>query len=314
MRARRVLVLADVPGWAWARKAAALKQHLSNRFDIDVAYTTDHTAGGVVASRRHDLIHTFEASQMLLFPTQGRRVVTGITAHVRSGYEKRFGDGIMREWAARAVGFHANSMLLLREMTEHLHKPVHYVPNGVDEVFWHRHRQRSRNDKLVVGQVARPNPRKNAHMIRRICEHTAALRDGVELVQIERNSKDPLSAEEMLEFYQDIHVLVVASDMDGTPNPALEAASCECAIVSNRIGNMPEFVEHGVNGMLLDGLEPERYIEALTTLAQKPADEVAGMGRAARTTVLRDWTWGKQVENYASMWSQCLERDPPRVA
>lgn len=290
----RVLVLADVPNWAWARKAAALKQHLAGRIDVDVIFSTDRNATPRIRAAEHDLFHTFEVSQVGTIPS-GWPMTTGITAHVAH----KWGPALMREWSKRAIGFHANSILLQREMKELLGRSVYYVPNGVDEVFFRRSRPRSAG-RLVVGYVARPNPRKGPEIVEEACK-----RAGVELRQIVRTWKNALTPEQMREWYQDIHVLAVSSDMDGTPNPALEAAACECAVVSNRIGNMPEFIRNGLNGYLtertVDGLAA-----ALAELARKPLEEVEQLGRAARATILDDWTWAKRAPAYAEMWERCL--------
>ena len=297
----RVLVLADVRGWAWCRKAQALQRCLAGRIDVEVAYHTDHSAGPRIRERAHDLYHSFEVIQVNHFPP-GLPFVTGITAHVITGYENR-GAGTVKRWADRAVGVHANSAMLQREFSAHLGgRQVYYVPNGVDEGFFRRLRPRSSSSRLVVGHVARPNARKGHDVVREACA-----RVGVELRQIDRTFRNALDQAAMREFYQDLHVLVVHSSMDGTPNPALEAAACEVAIVSNAIGNMPQFLEHGVNGLLtdhaLDGLTAE-----LANLAARPRDEVEEMGRAARRAIEADWTWAKRAENYADMWTECIAK------
>jgi glycosyltransferase involved in cell wall biosynthesis len=293
----RVLVLADVPNWAWARKAAALKRHLAGRIDVTVVHSTEAAANGVIRRAAHDLYHTFEVCQVGVIPKDWP-MTTGITAHVIDTWESKK-PGTVREWAARSIGFHANSRMLQRELEAYLKRPVYYVPNGVDEEFFQRRRRRS-SSRLVVGYVARPNKRKGPEIVEEACR-----RAGVELRPVIRSWKNALTAEQMLEWYQDIHVLAVSSDMDGTPNPALEAAACECAVVSNRIGNMPEFIRDGVNGYLtertVDGLAA-----ALSSLAARPIEEVEAMGKAARATIIDDWTWKKRAVAYAEMWEKCL--------
>ena len=293
----RVLVLADVPTWAWARKAWALKRHLAGRIDVTVAYSTEHATNAVIRRAEHDLYHTFEVSQVGIVPP-GWPMTTGITAHVVDTWEGKR-PGCVREWAGRAVGFHANSKLLQRELEAFLGRPVYYVPNGVDEGFFRRVLRRS-SKRLVVGYVARPNVRKGPEIVADACH-----RAGVELRTIVRTWKTALTAEQMRAWYQDIHVLAVSSDMDGTPNPALEAAACECAVVSNAIGNMPEFIRHGVNGYLTERTT-EHLAVYLATLAARPIAEVEAMGRAARATVLEDWTWKQRAIAYAEMWESCL--------
>ena len=297
MTRKKVLVVADVTGWAWDKKARALKQHLDgDEFQVDVAYMQhDRLPEG------YDLYHLFEVYQVNAQPLpHGARFVTGITAHVWRTWEMRHGAGTVRGWAAGAVAVHANSVMLRDEFSAHLGRPVYYLPNGVDEAFYQRYRPRSQDEHLVVGHVGKPNPRKGCEeFIRPAC--AAA---GVELREIRRTSKDAFSAEQMREFYQDLHALVVASDMDGTPNPAFEAAACEIAIVSNPIGNMPEFLAAGEGGVLVER-SVDAYVSALCSLKQNMIGCIE-RGREARRVVERDWTWAKMAQNYARMWREVI--------
>jgi glycosyltransferase involved in cell wall biosynthesis len=135
---------------------------------------------------------------------------------------------------------------------------------------------------------------------------------GAELRKIERTHANALGPEEMREFYQDLDVLAVASDMDGTPNPALEAAACGVAVVSNRIGNMPEFITDGVNGRLVERTAPS-IAAALRELAGDP-HAVIRMGEAARAEIERAWTWRDLSRNYAAMWTAALTNQRSKAA
>ena len=113
----------------------------------------------------------------------------------------------------------------------------------------------------------------------------------------------------MREFYQDLHVLAVASDMDGTPNHMLEGAACGCAVLGNRIGNLPEFID-GDNGILVGprSAPPEQPSAAdlANALRDLSPSRAIAMGEAARATVERDWTWRAMARNYAALWSAAL--------
>lgn len=290
----KILVLADVPNWAWAKKAEQLKRYLSDDFDIDIAFL-----GNEWAPRGYDLYHTFEVSQIHQHGLTRRawgKLATGITAHVWRTWDARHGEGTVRRWASEADAFHANSKLLQAEMESYLGGHVYYVPNGVDESFFKRLRPRQPSERLVVGHVGKPNPRKGRDLIFDACRLA-----GVEFREIRRTSKDALSSESVRDFYQDLHVLAVASDMDGTPNPALEAAACEVAVVSNRIGNMPEFVDDS-NGLLV-----ERSVEDLVKAFRSISpDRAIEMGLSARKTVETSWSWSTMAQNYGQMWKAML--------
>lgn len=291
----RVALIADVRNWAWARKAEQLRKHLSDEFALEIAciYATPRPDP---LPKGADLYNTFEVFQARHLPA-GLPYVTGMTAHVWQTWEKQHGPGTVRSWASGALAFHANSRMLEREMRALLERPIAYVPNGVDETFFRRTRPRRSSSKLVVGWVGKPNPRKGSDIVKRACELSR-----VELRTVERTHRDAWTPEKMREFYQDLHVLVVASDMDGTPNPALEAAACGVAIVSNRIGNMPEFLDEGVNGRLVT-----RDVAGIGfALQDLDVPTAVRMGEAARATIEAGWTWKHMAPNYARMWRDAL--------
>jgi glycosyltransferase involved in cell wall biosynthesis len=287
--------VADVRNWAWARKAEQLRRHLGDQFAIEVACLYAHPPDPL--PKGCDLYNTFEIFQARHLPAW-LRYVTGMTAHVWQTWEKQHGPGTVQKWAANARAFHANSRLLEAEMRALLGRPIWYVPNGVDEAFFRRTREHPKASRLIVGWVGKPNPRKGSEIVVEACRHA-----GVELRTVQRTYRDALGPEAMREFYQDIHVLAVASDMDGTPNPALEAAACGVAIVSNRIGNMPELIEDGVKGRLV-----ERNAESLAAaLRSLDVARAVRMGAAARATVEAGWTWAKMAPAYGRMWRCALE-------
>jgi glycosyltransferase involved in cell wall biosynthesis len=289
----RIAILSDVRTWCWARKSEALRLHLSDQFDLQVAHLYDKRPDPL--PKGCDLYNTFEVFQARQLAA-GLPYVTGMTAHVWRTWEEQHGPGTVRQWAAGALAFHANSRLLEAEMRELLDRPICYVPNGVDERFFRRTRARLSSSRLVVGWVGKPNPRKGSSIVQQACELA-----GVELRTVARTHRNALGPEQMREFYQDLHVLAVQSDMDGTPNPALEAAACGVAIVSNRIGNMPEFLD-GQNGLLVD----RSAYSLASALRELSVNDAVRMGDAARATVEAEWTWQKQAPNYARMWLGAL--------
>lgn len=291
----KIAILSDVRTWAWARKSEQLKKHLGDQFDIQIAHLYDAKPDPM--PKGCDLYNTFEVFQARNLPA-GLPYVTGMTAHVWRTWEAQHGPGTVRKWATGALAFHANSRMLEAEMRALLERPICYVPNGVDESFFRRIKPRASSRRLVVGWVGKPNPRKGSSIVVEACKIA-----GVELRTVERTHRNALTPENMRDFYQDLHVLAVASDFDGTPNPALEAAACGVAVVSNRIGNMPEFIRDGVNGRLV-----ERNAESLAAaLMQMDIPDAVRMGDAARSTVETGWTWRHQAPAYARMWRGALE-------
>jgi glycosyltransferase involved in cell wall biosynthesis len=289
--AARVLVLADVPNWAWGRKAAAYQRYLSDEFEVCIAYHGQVSAPLVA----FDLIHTFEFPQ-LRHITGGPPVLSGLTAHVW----QTWGAERVQRWADQCVALHANSRLLEAELRP-FHPRIYYAPNGVDPDYWQR--TRPHPSGTVACHIGKPNPRKGAGLIAEACA-----RVGIPLILVQRTSQIALPQEAIRELYQDVTVQVTASDMDGTPGPMLESAACSNALVSTKIGNMPELIRDGVTGWFV-----ERSAESIADRLAWCRDhrtEMIAMGVAAREAVVADWTWARQVEHVRRMWRDVLGGTP----
>lgn len=65
------------------------------------------------------------------------------------------------------------------------------------------------------------------------------------------------------EIYQRCGLLVHPSDWDGQPLTILEAMGVGLGIISTRVGAIPDTVEDGVNGILLDDNTPEQIFMAI---------------------------------------------------
>jgi glycosyltransferase involved in cell wall biosynthesis len=79
----------------------------------------------------------------------------------------------------------------------------------------------------------------------------------------------------------DAWLLVLPSRAEGTPRIVLEAFCRGRAVVGGRVGGVPDVVEDGVSGMLVDPDDIEGIAAAVTRLLSD-RDEAVRMGRAAR--------------------------------
>ena len=315
----RVLVVADAPGWAWERKGNAYK-HWLDGFDVEVAFQTQ----GLPPFLEFDLVHCFEFPQTRFVPddyrARGGKVVTGVTANVW----RTWGVDQVRAWGLRADGIHANSYSLFREVSDEIFRhradpPVFYCPNGVEVDDWTR--ATPHPSSLVAGHVGKPNLRKGAPIIIEACRRT-----DVPVKIIQRTAKLAYGAPAMRIFYEGVSLQLTASNMDGTPNPMLESACYENALLSTPIGNMPDLIEAGVNGFLLPPLVAplqatptyssqqqieenkeliDAFVEHLDWMKWHYA-KVLEMGREARRSIVKDWTWEHQSRHVAGMWRTVL--------
>jgi glycosyltransferase involved in cell wall biosynthesis/CelD/BcsL family acetyltransferase involved in cellulose biosynthesis len=101
----------------------------------------------------------------------------------------------------------------------------------------------------------------------------------------------------------------IAADgsVDGVPVALMEGMACARAVVSTRIGGIPELIDSGTNGLLVEAGDADALADAIETLLHD-AERRAALGAAARRTVLDGWTARRQVDCVAD-----LLRDSVRV-
>ena len=290
----KILLIPDVKGWAWWNKSQYLKQYLSDEFHFDVTCALE--GHPTINPNRNDLYVTYGYSYVMMtrVVTKNKRV-TGITAHRPIE--------VLRPFMAKAKYLHANSLLLLNELQgmASADQSCYYVPNGVDEELFHEVTPINPEGKLVAGHVGKKCPAKGQEDF----ILPAIQKAEVESMYNMNDYRNRLPYTEMWRMYQNMDVFVIASVEDGTPNGALEAAACGRPIISNRIGNMPEFIKDGYNGFLLDNRNVDEYVDRLKYL-QNNRDKLIEMGKNARKTVEEGWTWKIQAENWRYMFKDIL--------
>ncbi len=84
-------------------------------------------------------------------------------------------------------------------------------------------------------------------------------------------------------------------DRDGIPNVILEAMAMELPVVSTRHSGIPEVVEDGVNGLLVEPCDVSALAAALAHLLSDPAT-VGRFGSRARQTVLGNFDLATNVK------------------
>lgn len=99
-----------------------------------------------------------------------------------------------------------------------------------------------------------------------------------------------------LKIFGGMDVCVVPSAFgDPFPTTALEASVYGLPVVASRRGGLPEIVEDGVTGWLVESNAPAKLADRIGWLAQNP-DQAREMGRVGRAKVFREFTVEKSVD------------------
>ena len=92
-------------------------------------------------------------------------------------------------------------------------------------------------------------------------------------------------------------------DRDGLPNVLVEAASQALACVSTDVSGVPELIDDGTHGLLVNANDPKSLAAALTTLARDPALRTR-LGTAADSKVREHFDHQASVRQLMDLFSQ----------
>jgi GT2 family glycosyltransferase len=286
-----ILMLVDVPAWAWDVKAKNIQKYLADDYNIQIRYQHEY---GDFVNDNFDIYFVFDCIFVRrLAGKASNRIIGGVTAHTYVNF-----DGY-KELLKRCGAVHANSMLLYEEAKQ-LNPNVFYTPNGVDEKLF-KFVDRDAREIFRVGYVGKSHDRKGFNnFIVPACQKAGA---DLRAQTSKYNEKDKIDPSDMPEFYKGVDCVVIASDMDGTPNQLLEAAATGRTFVGVPIGNVPEF-HNSKNGFIV-----ERKIDAIAEKIEwlkKHRKQCKIMGIEARKTIEAGWAWKQQSQNYKKLFDFIL--------
>ncbi|MDP2954300.1 MAG: glycosyltransferase family 4 protein, partial [Chloroflexota bacterium] len=116
-------------------------------------------------------------------------------------------------------------------------------------------------------------------------------------------------AKKLLEIYRAADIFVAPSLWDTSPASVLEAMCVGLPVVATRVGGIPEFVEDGVNGILVPPKDPQALAHAILALV-KDSELREKMGRRSleKSHVFRHRSWDDVGKEYHEAISQLLQR------
>jgi len=287
-RKPRLLLLCDRRGWAFDTTARNLASRLEAEFEFDIRFVAEEP---VIEPERYDLVHVFWWGERYhrKYVADPRKIVKEISSH-RWESDDRFGRHRPEEAAERYMhdaGYLLTTSLRLYRAFRDLHPRVFRYPLGVDTDCFRP--KGDRTGALRFGWAGNSgDPEKGLDEIL-----LPACRGRFEL----RLAPGNLSSGEMCDFYNGLDVICVASAAEGTPLPLLEAMACGCFPVCTDVGVVPEVVENGRNGLIVERTQ-EAFRAALAWCREHP-DRIREAGRRNADLVRADRSWESSAREYA---------------
>ena len=295
-RRPRVMLMADVPNWIFARHCKVLMDRLGSQFDFDLKLQ-----GQTYNEADYDLIYPLEWN---LIPQNQIRTPAKYVTSIRSH----------TSWAGHDfLGFtqflntHFQRIHTVSERLTRVFRPfvpqTDYVTHGTDTAFFTPTRP---VDQTPSGRVRVGWAGNRVNKTKGFEELIAPLGKlpGVELVFCGYMDKN-LDLEGMRRFYDSIDVYICSSAQEGNNNSLLEAASMERAILTTDNGTVPEYLQHRHSALIVERELP-LLIQAVCELRDDP-ELRRSLGLRARQAVISRFEWSQMAPRYAEFFQRALD-------
>jgi glycosyltransferase involved in cell wall biosynthesis len=117
--------------------------------------------------------------------------------------------------------------------------------------------------------------------------------------------------EDVAPFYAAFDALVLPSSNEGTPVSAIEALAAGRPVVATRVGGVPDVVEEGKDGFLVEPGSTDELADRLARLAGDPKLREQ-MGRAGRERVLPRYAVNRLVDDIDRLYRSLLDEAEAR--
>jgi glycosyltransferase involved in cell wall biosynthesis len=107
-------------------------------------------------------------------------------------------------------------------------------------------------------------------------------------------------------IYREADVVVLTSRNEGSPVSLIEAMAAGRPVVATRVGGVPDLVEDGVNGCLVDPDRPAAVAEAVLALLDDP-DRRHALGQAGRKRVHPAFSAERLLRDVDALYAALLE-------
>jgi glycosyltransferase involved in cell wall biosynthesis len=300
-----------------------------------------HSLGGIVwqaigalRGRALDVVHSHRYKENLLGLVLSKRAgARGLVATVHGlpesgdrekpraplGWKSRLDYLILRRCFGRTVAVSDDMRRTLIERrgfassrVETIHNGTAFAPSAPAAVS-------KRNGTTHVGTVARMVPVKDLDLFLRVGaslrETTRDLRlsvlgDGPLRPALEQRVRDLCIADcttfvppstDPAPYYASLDIYLNTSWHEGLPMSVLEAMASARAIVAARVGGIPEIIEDGEDGLLVEGRDPPEFARRCLELIGS-ADLRSTIGRNAVRTVTARFSAQHMAEKYARLY------------
>lgn len=268
----RIALVSDIRDWAFHNIALSIRKYLGYSYDIDIYYLNEYypdlsKAASDLFTGSYDLVHFFWREGILHLFVHLMNKQQGITNEIVDGfietpitfsiYDHCFLDPVNIDYFRIAFNYLAKGYTVssarldgIYQNLENYSLPSMVLEDGVDLSLFYPNALNRLDDtdrEVIIGWVGN-----SSWGVRDGLDHkglytlikpaiSLLLQDGLPVVGRFADRKERhIPHSEMVHYYNSVDIYVCASDLEGTPNPILEAMACGLPIISTDVGIVPE--------------------------------------------------------------------------
>lgn len=276
---------------------------------VDLVHTTPDYAG-FVARKKTPLVVTFH--NYVLDPAMRPHGSWLQRLHWRTDLRWFTLDALRRADVVTAVS-DFTAKIVKRDLG--FEGPVRTIRNGVD-AEWFRPAKRQRKGAIRVLFSGNPSSRKGGQWLPEI---VSKLDQGIELVCTGGlRGSDRLKVSDRIRFlgkvpydrmpdlYRDVDMLLLPTVREGLSLAILEAMASGLPVVSSRCSSVPEQIEDGVGGVLVEPGDIDGYAEGINGLAASRKSRLTA-GAFNRDRIERRFTLQRMLQEYRELFESILD-------
>lgn len=306
---KKILIVYDIPGWAYWRRAMALQKFKPEDFEVDIVQATliNHKN----AAKNYDLVFVIEYTHGELAVRKIREAgsdIPVVVSHNSDGHRRRDLLNLL---------CHKASFVIVNNQHAYIANGCHpkscCISNGIDfDLFYPEIPIEEREHRVIWCGSSGLKKKKGYQDILLPMEKklkrsgiTCDLRpiDGNGWKDHEPNREIVYDTERQRDWYNSASYVVCSSATEGTPNFVLEAAACGCVPVSTKVGNILEFGRDGVNCVLA-----KRDSHALAKAVEQAKENRERMSIAVRES-LASWSYEFRAKYFFNLFRKLINKE-----
>jgi glycosyltransferase involved in cell wall biosynthesis len=258
----------------------------------------------IIRDERIEILHTNASRTTLYAGLVSRMLGVPLVWHVRIAMKEPFYDRILYHLATKIIAI--SEAVAERFPCRGSERKVVIVYNGLDtQSFYsvdadHFRRKLGLENKIIIGQVGQIHPLKGpVYLIRAIeairddfpgvhglivgapTDHQKELEGLVNQLQLDAHVTFLGWQEDVREIMSALDILVVPSQTEGFGRVLIEGMACERAVVAFSVDAIPEVIESGKSGVLVEKGNLQEFVAALNSLLTDTTlrERIAKQGR-----------------------------------